>query len=102
MMKDAEFVDKYNEIRKQCEDQITRLCIDFAEENKRFKVGDIIQDSYGNLIKMESVKYRKPYHLSDTPVLYYFGKALTKKLQPRKDGELKTLSDHNLDLTKIK
>lgn len=55
----------------------------YVKDNARYKIGDIVSDS-GHTIRVERISFG----LYDSiPSIYYVGPILTKKGEPRKDGE---------------
>lgn len=62
-------------------------------EHAKFKVGDIIE-KYGTIIKIETIL---PYMFTDIPRAEYFGKTLTKKLVPYKNGSKQWLFEEDRD-----
>lgn len=73
----------------------------WARDNAEFKVGDIIA-SDDIIIKVEKVVGRhSQYYGTKTLYAEYIGKQLTKKLQPRKDGQKTSIYGDGRKITKL-
>ncbi len=83
---------EYNErlavLKKQFEKDKNNLAIEFAKSNNTYKVGDILSNDRGVIIRVEKISYR--YGVDGTPYCSFFGTALKKDLTPRK---VKPLTD---------
>ena len=58
--------------------QFKALCLEYANVNNPYKIGDIIRD-HCQIIKIESISIEIP-HLYNLPSCVYRGTVLTKKL----------------------
>ena len=73
----------------------------WARDNAEFNVGDIIA-SNDIIIKVEKIVGRhSPYYRTKTLYAEYIGKQLTKKLQPRKDGQENRIYGDGRKITKL-
>ena len=73
----------------------------WANVNARFNVGDII-NSQGIIIQIDQRHGRySPYYGTKKLYVEYRGPQLTKKLQPRKDGERNSIYDDGREIKKI-
>lgn len=73
----------------------------WANVNARFNVGDIIE-SQGTIIQIDQRYGRhSPYYGTKRLYVEYRGPQLTKKLQPRKDGERSSIYDDGREIKKI-
>ncbi len=73
----------------------------WARDNAEFKVGDIIAAN-DIIIKVEKVVgSHSPYYGTKTLYAEYIGKRLTKKLQPRKDGQESSIYGDGREITKL-
>lgn len=73
----------------------------WANVNARFNVGDIIE-SQGTIIQIDQRYGRhSPYYGTKSLYVEYRGLQLTKKLQPRKDGERNSIYDDGREIKKI-
>ena len=102
MNKLEELKEKLSEINRVAKFECNKLMRDYAVSNARFKVGDILQDSTFTIL-VTHIKWgsRQGFTSSEiNPYAAYYGKILTKKLTPRKDGDTATLCDYD-ELTKI-
>lgn len=73
----------------------------WANVNARFNVGDIIE-SQGTIIQIDQRYGRhSPYYGTKRLYVEYRGPQLTKKLQPRKDGERSSIYDDGREINKI-
>lgn len=59
------------------------LAIQFAKENNPYKVGDILMDDIGQIIRVERITYTQGYY-GKYPYCNYEGPALKKDFTPRK------------------
>ncbi len=89
----AENAKRYEKYRKDKQDILDR----WARENARFKVGDIIlaNDKYMAVAKIGG------YISCGKPTAVYYGKVLTKKLQPRQDGWGTSIYDDGREIKQI-
>ncbi len=58
---------------------------DYVKENAKFKIFDIIKDRV-HIIVIDRIKWSSGYG-GNNPHAVYYGRILTKKLKPRKDGD---------------
>lgn len=65
---------------------------EFVSSNAKYKIGDIIGDAT-DIIRVESISYSE-YHGNIS--IYYYGPLLTKKGEPRKDGEKRAVFESNI------
>lgn len=73
----------------------------WAYVNARFNIGDIIE-SQGTIIQIDKRYGRhSPYYGTKRLYVEYRGLQLTKKLQPRKDGERNSIYDDGREIKKI-
>ena len=94
---DEDFDKLQKELQAQKDKRRAEVLNDWAVSNARFKVGDIIGFTTGTTIRVETFtghfsKYeQKPY-------VTYYGPALTKSFQNRKDGTYATVYDDGREL----
>lgn len=102
MNKLEELKEKLSGINRIAKCECNKLMRDYAMSNARFEVGDILQGSTSSIlvtqIKWGSTRWFASNEVN--PYVCYYGKILTKKLIPRKDGDTTTLYDYD-ELTKI-
>lgn len=88
---------KLNKINADAKSECNSLMRNYAIKNARFKVGDTLQgDTFTVLVT--AIKWgatRGHTSREINPYAAYYGKILTKKLLPRKDGDTATLYDYN-------
>ena len=73
----------------------------WAYANARFNVGDIIK-SQGTIIQIDQRHGRhSPYYGTKRLYVEYRGPVLTKKLQPRKDGERSSIYDDGREIERL-
>lgn len=89
----AENVKRYEQYRKNKQDILDR----WAREMARFKEGDII---LANDVYMRVTEVRGCVSCGK-PTAVYYGKTLTKKLQPRKYGCGTTIYDDGREIKRI-
>jgi hypothetical protein len=82
-MTEQEYKSKMDQIDQNAETQRKALMIDFAKDQIKFKIGDIIDNGIW-CIKIESIG---TYKWLGLPEPTYKGRALTKQLVPKKSGE---------------
>lgn len=72
------------------------LMRNYAINNARFSVGDILQGStFTILVSLIKWGARRGFSSEINPYAAYHGKVLTKKLTPRKDGDTALLNDYD-------
>ena len=87
-------------IRKRHEENKQKILNQWARDNARFKVGDIIK-SNDNIIKVTGFYgVHSLYHV-DKLYITYRGQSLTKALKPRKDGSTQDLYDDGRIIEKL-
>lgn len=106
-----EWLQKYD---KQCDEEILQeiqrvkkafrkrkgLALDkWAYDNARFNRADIIE-SQGTIILVDSRRGRKKMYANELYVEYR-GPQLTRKLEPRKDGQIMSIYDDGREVKKI-
>ena len=73
----------------------------WARDNAEYQVGDIITVN-DTIIQVERLIGRhSAYYGSKTLYVEYRGPQLTKKLQPRKDGQISSIYDDGREIKKI-
>ena len=102
-------MDKLKDLQKSIE-QIdknaqkikNKMMYDYAISNAEFSVGDILQGNTFTIL-VDSIKWGSTRGYTSreiNPYAVYYGKILTKKLLPRKDGDTASLNDFD-DLIKL-
>jgi hypothetical protein len=79
---------KWMEIKISFEAAKNALYKEFAYANNPYKIGDIVSDNLGT-IKIEKIKVYLGLHIY--PQCVYFGVELTKKGEPNKRGNKRTV-----------
>lgn len=82
---DARFKKQMEELEKQKRVSRQRILDQWAKDNAKYKIGDIIKAN-DVIIKVTRIKGYLSYYLEGGLYISYYGDALTKKLTPRKDG----------------
>ena len=84
--------ESYNEALKALEEKRKKELFELKKKyviaNKKFSVGDIIQDDFTkeDIIRIERIKIAHNHYKTGLPEALYFGMALTQKLEPVKRG----------------
>jgi len=91
-----ELVERLARIDNVAAEQKKQACFEYVRDNAKFRIGDLISDST-DTIKIERLAYRG---YCGNIEICYFGPLLTKKGQPRKDGECRYI--HESRITKYK
>lgn len=93
-----EYGKKQAELEQEMKKKQSEIMAEYTKENHRFNVGDILQFN-GMYIKVD----RYYGTLDNRGVFYvtYVGPELTKKLQPRKDGNRFRFYDDGREIIKI-
>lgn len=75
----------------------------YARENARFQIGDIIRANETTIRVDEIYGLETKYTIYVRGIVYvvYRGVILTKKLEPKKSGEIFTIYDDGREITKI-
>jgi len=79
-------IDRLAEVQKRA------ACFEYVRTNAKYKIGDIVGDS-ADTIRVESIKFTGSR--GDISI-YYYGPALTKKGEPRKDGAKRAVYECNI------
>ena len=82
-MTEEEYKAQMDQIDRKAELQRKVLMIDYARDQIKFKIGDIISNNI-YVIKIESFG---TYVGLGLPIPTYKGRSLTQKMQPKKSGE---------------
>ena len=82
---------RLKEITKEAENRIRKLKLEYASSNAPAAVGDVVTDRLGSIL-VESIKI----YPSDPPQCVFYGRKLTKKLVPTKDGKTRGIYQQNL------
>lgn len=83
--------NRLKEINKAYEEAKQKLYVEYAREERKFQIGDIIQQG-DTIIKITSFKAGK---FSELPYPIYVGVKLTKKLLPFKSNEEDSVLGNN-------
>ena len=93
-MKDQEFkaqnqslIAQNQSLNAQFNKAQSELFYSYAHENARFKVGDIIEDTYRQRMLVTKILYAAPTRRREYPTTVYHGKVYTRQMKFRKDGE---------------
>ena len=81
-MTKKELETRIAEIEQEAKDKKTLAYLKYVSDNAKYKVGDIITDGV-RTIRIEKITYSVYYDVE----IIYWGATLTKKGEPRKDGE---------------
>lgn len=89
-----EYADKSYKLKKEYDAKQTELDFEYAESNREFKVGDVIEDHMQKII----VQTYRPYKVSShtMPGIKYSGPRLTAKGVPYKNGEIACVYSDNI------
>lgn len=72
----------------------------WAKDNARFKVGEIICAN-DTIIKITDFYGVYSQYMEEKLYVTYYGQQLTKALKPRKDGSMRSIYDDGRGITKI-
>ena len=98
-MTEQEYKDGLRMIEQERSSKRNALMVEYAKEQRRFNIGDIIE-SYGNIIEIQSFG-TNVMSSESLPESIYRGKALTKKLQPKKINAVTSIyGNNNVNLLK--
>lgn len=90
-----EYKERYKILTDNYNQSILNLEKDYVRETSIAKVGDVIKETYGKVIKVENVRIGmrfSPNHETPPPI-NYIGVLLTKKGEPNKRGEKYCISE---------
>ena len=106
-MTDEEFRKEYSQLRQEFEEyeaswekRKRELVNRYVRENARFNVGDIIRANE-TTIRVGKIYASESMYLPGIVYIVYRGVILTKKLEPKKSGDLYTIYDDGREITKI-
>jgi hypothetical protein len=94
-MTQEEYKSKVNEINNDHQEKLRLLAKEYAYSNNPYSIGDIVTDPVGS-IKIEQIKYQKGSIWSSFPSCIYFGIELTKKGEPNKRGNKRSVFQSNI------
>lgn len=95
-MTEQEYNERMDKIQSEYEAAKRQLYIDYAKDQQKFKVGDIIKDNRG-IMMVDKIGAVKGYGL---PIPVYEGIELKKDLKPRKDGNRVAIYGNDAELIK--
>ena len=96
-MTEQEYNEKIKIAEKNYKGSLNEIYKQYAFDLRKFKIGDIIKNN-GTTIIIESFS---AYKRQGFPEPVYSGKELTKKLEPRKDGNIGSIyGNYNVELIK--
>ena len=84
MTKD-ELKAKIAEIERMAELQKEQAYFEYVRTNAKYKIGDVVSDST-DTIRVEEIKFSVTRQFNEVSI-WYWGPMLTKKGEPRKDGQ---------------
>lgn len=97
-MTNDEYKYKLQVIETEYLESKKQLCFDYAASQRLFKIGDVIKDITGTIIEIQKFG---AYMDIRTPKPTYIGRELRKDLQPKKNGEIRTIyGNNNIELLK--
>lgn len=102
---DKAFYEAENVARKERYDKRLKALNEWAEDNARFKVGDIIAyPNHQNIMRVDRIRGDQRLYRNENYGLYvtYYGTLLTKKLEPRKNDSQFSMYDDGREIIKIK
>jgi hypothetical protein len=91
-----EFLTAKSELEIKYKADLNRLLKECAMSNNPVKIGDIVQDRNGTIIKVEQMIVMGTG--SVIPSCRYYGSSYTKKLVPFKNGQHETIYQSNLKI----
>lgn len=94
-MKLEHYKNKIKDLKKKLTDDMRSLAIQFASENNPYKIGDVILDDSGVLIKIEKIITYLDYSF---PCCVYEGIKLKKDLTPMKSKEKASIYQERVKL----
>ena len=99
-MNKQEFEDAIARIEAEAESNKIQLSQEYAFSNNSVKIGDKIKDHY-QYIEVHQIKCAvyNGYSSRANPQCVYIGKLLKKNGEPRKDGAIGRIFQHNLEQT---
>ena len=91
-MNELEYKDKLQVIETEYLQAKKELYIEYAKSQRKFKIGDIIKNNVGTIIKIQ--KFGTSISFSN-PKPTYIGIELRKDLEPKKNGNIETIYGNN-------
>ena len=90
-------------IKRNADKARNELMRDYAFRNAKFAVGDILKGVTFTIIVDKLMWHQSQNQLSSeiNPVVVYRGRRLTKKMEPRKDGDTALIPDNEKGLIKL-
>ncbi len=99
-MTTTEYSSELQALKEDFEKKIEKLKRKFSDSNQKYEVGDTIQDHY-QIITVSKIRFGVPFG-SKFPECNYFGKELTKKLKPKKSGDIGRMPQSSVLKTYLK
>jgi hypothetical protein len=93
-MTKEEYKSKVIEINNDCELKLKSLAKEYALSNNPYKIGDVVADN-SKTIKIEKIQFTLG-GLQSTPECVYTGIELTKKGEPYKNGNKRSVYQSNI------
>lgn len=88
----TEYRERAKAIRRDAELEVKKLARDYAFSNSSVKVGDVIKSKlrHNQTILVDKINFTLKTFMAheESPECVYVGRVLTKKGEPRKDGEI--------------
>lgn len=97
-MTKEQFNQQMKELKDLHEEKIKKLCQTYAMANNPYKTGDVIEDKYGTIIKIESMRWSRESLGSKIPCMVYEGVELKKDHTPKKKKPTAMIWQTNLKL----
>ena len=99
-MEREEYFKRIKEIDEIAKKEKEKIHIQFAFENRKANIGDVVRSDYGTLIKVSKLRY---YMEFDICKIRYEGAMLKKNFQPMKNNKIDVVSeDRVVDIYKTK
>ena len=96
-MTEQEYNEKVKKAEKDYKETLNEIYKQFAFDQRKYKVGDIIKNNITTIL----IESFSTYKWQGLPEPVYIGKELTKKLEPRKDGNISHVyGNNNVELIK--
>ena len=92
-MTKEEYLQKKQGLYDEYKKKLSILQRDCAYKNKKYKIGDIVEDHY-HIIRIEKIEFC--LNFESFPKCKYLGTCLTEKLQLKKDQRHNTCYESNI------
>lgn len=91
-----EFEKSMSDLKNRHGEEIRELIVRYCKLNNHIEIGQTITDRHGRSIIVDRISFSTG-GIKDIPECVYHGAELTKKMQPKKNGDRATIYQSNME-----